>query len=108
MKQLNEDPEWIHFEKWALGEGYMAHDAVSKRAAWRGWQARSALLALWNPINTAPRDGTSVLVPPDSGYTQAFWQDGYWWWHTGEPDFEVGPAAGPEPTGWLPMSTQTG
>lgn len=54
----------------------------------------------WQPIETAPKDGTVFDVPPDSGYTRAFWQDGFWWWHNVETD---GLAVGPEPKGWRPL-----
>lgn len=54
----------------------------------------------WRPIETAPKDGTTLLVVPDSGYTQAFWQDGFWWWHNTDDDSL---AVGPEPKGWKPL-----
>ncbi len=55
----------------------------------------------WRSIDSAPRDGSSFLVPEDSGYTHAFWQDGYWWWHAGH-SADNDYAVGPEPKGWLP------
>ncbi len=56
----------------------------------------------WNPMSTAPMDGTEVLVPPDCGYDRAMFQDGHWFWST--PD-EESIAFGPEPKGWKPMAT---
>jgi hypothetical protein len=54
----------------------------------------------WMPIATAPRDGTEVLVVPDSGYDRALFQDGFWFWSTPNSDSI---AAGPEPKGWKPL-----
>lgn len=55
----------------------------------------------WQPIDTAPKDGTEFLVPPDAGYTQAFYQDDFWWWHNVKNDsFAVGPI----PKGWMPLT----
>lgn len=53
----------------------------------------------WLPIETAPKDGASLLVPPDGGYTHAFWEDGFWWWYASDKGY----AAGPAPKGWLPL-----
>lgn len=54
----------------------------------------------WHPIDTAPRDGTVVEVPSGCGYTSAFFQDGFWWWHDPSTD---GLAVGPVPKGWRQM-----
>lgn len=54
----------------------------------------------WQSIDSAPRDGTSVLVIPMEHYTHAFWQDGFWWWHNLDSQSY---AAGPEPEGWSPV-----
>ena len=60
----------------------------------------SAWLGAWLPIETAPRDGTSFLVPPQAGYTHCFWMDGFWWWHTVHADKDGDYAVGPEPACW--------
>jgi hypothetical protein len=64
--------------------------------------ALSEGLGAWQPIETAPRDGTSFRVPPDAGYTHAFWQDGFWWWHSVHSDRDGDYAVGPEPKAWMP------
>lgn len=56
----------------------------------------------WQPIESAPKDGTSVRVPPQHGRNLAFWQDGIWWWHSSE---TTSYAAGPDPGYWLPDFT---
>jgi len=66
------------------------------------FRLHSALLLMgWQPMETAPRDGSSFLVPPNAGYTHCFWQEPFWWWHNGRDD--EGYAAGPEPKGWAPL-----
>jgi hypothetical protein len=60
----------------------------------------------WQPIDLAPRDGTSFLVPPQYGFTHCFFEDGWWWWHNqNELD---GYAVGPEPSGWMPAPPTKG
>lgn len=54
------------------------------------------------PMSTAPRDGSSVRVVPDAGYTHAFWQEGFWWWHSVYSEDDGDYAVGPEPAGWFP------
>lgn len=49
---------------------------------------------------TAPKDGSSVRVQERSGYTHAFYQDGFWWWHTVNGDIDGDYACGPVPEGW--------
>lgn len=52
------------------------------------------------PIETAPMDGRSVRVPEQAGYTHAFYQDGYWWWHSIYSGEDGDYACGPAPEGW--------
>jgi hypothetical protein len=67
----------------------------------------TAMLGAWQPIETAPRDGTSFRVPPDAGYTHAFWQDGFWWWHSVHSGRDGDYAVGPEPKAWMPGPATT-
>ncbi len=60
----------------------------------------------WKNINSAPRDGTIILlfVPGDGLWTGVFtgWSDGGAW-YTGLPDCIDGDATlSPEPTMWAP------
>jgi len=64
-------------------------------------------LETWLPIDTAPRDGTSVRVLPYAGYTHAFWQDGFWWWHCVHGGQDGDYASGPEPRSWTPVPIET-
>ena len=58
----------------------------------------------WQPIETAPKDGQSIRVSEQCGYTHAFWQDGGWWWHTVHSGEDCDYAIGPVPNGWFPAA----
>ena len=60
---------------------------------------------MWQPIETAPKDGTEVLVIPECGYDRALFQYGLWFWST-KAAFSI--AAGPTPKGWRPMPDNAG
>lgn len=81
-----------------------ANEGAADIAALLDEAAKALEPVQWQPIQTAPRDGTSFLVPPDGGYTQCFWQEPFWWWHNGS---DEGYAAGPEPKGWAPLMSQS-
>ena len=47
------------FEKWFQGEQGVPYDGMWS-FAWAAWQAATA--SQWQPIETAPKDGTDVVV----------------------------------------------
>lgn len=53
----------------------------------------------WQPIETAPRDGTICLVAEPSGFVHlAQWcADGYWRYRVTDPDLQW------KPTHWMPL-----
>ena len=59
----------------------------------------------WQPIDSAPQDGTKVLAYTNDGYKyplvcQCVWGDGAWW-----PDVWESPAEPLSPTHWMPLLT---
>jgi len=59
----------------------------------------------WQPIETAPKDGTKVLAYTNDGYKyplvcQCVWGDGAWW-----PDVWESPDEPLSPTHWMPLLT---
>lgn len=57
----------------------------------------------WQPIETAPKDGTDILVNApqvDSGVTIAFFKDGYWRLTYDGARFGVHVS---DPTHWMPL-----
>ena len=55
----------------------------------------------WQPIETAPHDGSRILVYADYEMFVVRWIDD--WWHVN--DNKHGPYSlrGPEPTHWMPL-----
>lgn len=51
----------------------------------------------WQPIATAPKDGTSVLLWSRNGYDVAVWSGRIGEWTTGQLFYA------PEPTHWMPL-----
>jgi len=64
-----------------IGPGYVYSDT---HAAWRAWQAHAALSG-WQPIETAPKDGSTILLgraaseelDSDAISVPGYWQEGY-------------------------------
>jgi hypothetical protein len=59
----------------------------------------------WRPIETAPKDGTSVFTMPHQRVTH--YVDGVGWifWHTSSEEYR---ALEPQPTHWQPLPTMEG
>jgi hypothetical protein len=64
----------------------------------------------WHPIETAPKDGTSVLLwakdlrfPGEMCVAQYITRD-IEWWHVTDGKFGPWPLRGPSPTHWQPLS----
>lgn len=104
------------FEKWAKNppmEFYLArHDDTAAwpgnykdyhvECAWQAWQA--AIAAQWQPISTAPEDGTSILAYTAEGQCEASWH-GLW---VQSPCYATYDGCGAadllcDPTHWMPL-----
>ena len=70
-------------------------DAVA--AAISAWNRRADD---WHPIETAPRDGTSIVVDNGRGQFTCAWDDDWWQVWDGKNDH---PLRGSEPTYWRPL-----
>jgi len=54
----------------------------------------------WRPIETAPKDGTEVLVYCSGFYVSSFTSGS--WYDPGAPEFDI-LGTGLEPTHWMPL-----
>jgi hypothetical protein len=53
------------------------HDHIE--CMWEGWQAgRASLVPQWQPIETAPKDGTRILVSNGVQFAAVFWWPRVW------------------------------
>ena len=80
-------------------EYYMSHT----QTAWEAWQA--ALASQWQPIETAPKDGTSFLAFTAEGQCEVLW-DGFRWSQV--PCYSTYDGCGSavllcDPTHWMPL-----
>ena len=55
----------------------------------------------WRPIETAPKDGRSVLVVSSHGHYVAMWADD--WWHVDDNKHGPFPLRGASPTHWMTL-----
>jgi len=58
----------------------------------------------WQPIETAPKDGTPILIFTERGQYVADWAEfEIEYWHVHDGKFEPRPVRGPAPTHWIPL-----
>lgn len=87
-----------------IASGYEDHDATYARAMYRA-DARAAIAAMqqaqqWQGIESAPRDGTLILVPVGHGV-----MDVVSWWGGAWRETANALAIRDEPTHWMPLPT---
>lgn len=77
---------------------------------WLGYEAGTLHAAeqmakhQWQPIESAPRDGTSVLVACSHGLYSVAWEDhNIEWWHVDDNKHGPYPLRGSGPTHWMPL-----
>lgn len=116
------EDERKRFEEWAAGEGFSTHlktddgrhggeyDTYDTSCAWESWLARARLESGWRPIESAPRDGTPILVCyADTYVSNGFLPIAVRWrsYHPnakGEEDFrDIGGARIRKITHWMPL-----
>lgn len=93
------------FEKWATYNGYPVntegdgetHRDVRTHAAWCAWQAATAAAPQWKPIETAPKDGSEILLGDKYGSITV----GYWRSKEGKLDSDLGFISWH--THWMPL-----
>lgn len=78
--------------------GHMIVDAVNSIRA-------TPAPAGWQPIDSAPRDDTLILVWRQTTYSDdpfvvVRWEDDWWQVHDGKNDWAL---RGPDPTHWMPL-----
>jgi hypothetical protein len=60
----------------------------------------------WQPIETAPKDGTPILITRETvflseeGWHIVRWEEDWWTVHDGKFDHAL---RGPDPTHWMPL-----
>ena len=89
------------FQKW-WGDGSIAQQRTPERVAWLAWsQAASAVQrSAWQPIETAPRDGSQILVWDGKDVFIAWCCKGRWMYD----DLMESPYLTPwHPTHWQPL-----
>lgn len=71
---------------------------------------QSSGVAGWQPIETAPRDDTLILVwrstvYSDDPFVVVRWENDWWQVHDGKNDWNL---RGPDPTHWMPLPEAPG
>jgi hypothetical protein len=96
----NVDPEgWASTER----KGPACDDCAGSADTVERWNTR---VLPWQPIETAPKDGTPILITRptewqcEEGWHVVRWDDDWWQVHDGKFDC---PLRGPDPTHWMPL-----
>jgi len=72
-------------------------------------EARAARPSPWQPIETAPKDGTCVLLLCPHGQYVSWWDtEPIEWWMVSDNKFEPRPIRGAAPTHWQPLPAPPG
>jgi len=91
------------FDKWAVSPQI---DACVSNQDWLTWQAAwSAAQPQWLPIDTAPKDGTPILIGIEGAEyhaSKAWWDDEKALWLINERPCVYIPL---QPTHWMPLPT---
>lgn len=100
------------FDRWAYANIDTFTTPGKREFAWEAWQACAAALsqpaAAWQPIETAPKDGSSILafwacslncvpVTGDNCYAMTLWSGGDWI------STDLSDISFSEPTHWMPL-----
>jgi len=91
------------FEEWAESDNYFTgkkadgnYEFISTHIAWKIWQA--ARERQWMPIETAPKDGTEIMVISNRGYIHIVTYHPRAEWYSADADQYCGGI-----THWMPL-----
>lgn len=97
------DKNGINFKRAKYNDGSELYEDASVETAWAAWQAATA--SQWQPIETAPKNGTSILAYTAEGQCEVSWDHGYW---MQSPCYSTYDGCGSavllcDPTHWMPL-----
>lgn len=120
MPTYKEIAEWLKFLS-AASEDFFQRDSVRQKAR-KQWLERAAAIESmgWQPISTAPKDGTVVLVYRPDAYgwggkvDLAYWDDDRYakkprpYWHSARLIIDIQESRRMAPTHWMPLPDPPG